>query len=383
MIATDIDPIAGPLAYGLAVTTTDPARPGEPTETPTCPGCGGAGWQPWRNPNPEWAYLRCSSCGLARIDPMPTPDQLGAVFDGGYFTDGGDKGGYADYDADAETHRLNARDRLAGLPAPRPRADGRAPVLVDVGCASGYVLEVAQERGWRAIGVEVVPEMADRARAKGFTVVGGLDEVAAALGGGDGPATEPGSGDDSAAELGGDDPAAAGGVAVVCFFQVLEHLPDPLAALRQARRLAGDDGVLLCETWDGASRIAWAAGNRWQQLSPPSVLWVFDELSARSMLARAGWRQNRWRRTSKAISLGWVAGQLAPRLPGPLATTMRRAVQPVERVRLRYGLGDLVLLSAGTGQTSPQTSAQTLPPTSTQTSPAASQQTSPPTSPRT
>lgn len=281
----------------------------------SCPGCGSAQWRSWHQlrRDGDWRYVRCAGCGLARLDPMPQPEVLAEVFDDGYFHGGGARGGYDDYDADAATHRANATRRLSRLtssagPGTEP------PLLVDVGCASGYTLDAARERGWRGVGVEVSPTAADRARAKGFRVESNL----AAL------------------------EDLAGTADAVCFFQVLEHLPQPDVALTQAARLLRPGGVVLCETWDGSSRIARLSGARWQQLSPPSVLWVFDRASAGALFSRAGLAVDSWRRTSKLVSLGLVLGQLGPRLPAPLASAAAGAARRFGSVRVRYGLGDLV-----------------------------------------
>lgn len=274
---------------------------------------------------------------MGRLDPFPSAEDLSHIFGDAYFVGGGERGGYQDYEADAPCHRVNARSRLARLPA-RARSiasDGRLPgapgdgdhsagVLVDVGCASGHTLEAARQMGYCAVGVEVAPHVRDLARAKGFRV-------------------EP-----SLIDLVEGDPARslAGRVDVVCFFQVLEHLPDPAAALAAARRLLRPGGTLLCETWDGRARVARLSGDRWQQLSPPAVLWVFDRATIGMLLARAGLRLERWRPSTKLVSVGLVADQLAPRLPGPAGAAVMTLGRRAARRRLRYGLGDLVLFTA-------------------------------------
>lgn len=254
---------------------------------------------------------------MGRVDPMPDPATLAAVFDDGYFVGGGARGGYDDYDADAATHRANAAHRLAALPhVSRPDAP---PLLVDVGCATGHGLDVARDLGWHAIGVEVSPGAADAARAKGFRVESSLDALL---------------------------PTLAATVDAVCFSQALEHLPDPLAAARSAAGLLRPGGVVVIETWNHASLIARASGRRWQQLSPPSVLWVFHRQSLHGLLSRAGLRQTSWRRTSKLVSIGLVAGQLGPRLPTAWRGVAGSAARRFGGVRVRYGLGDLVAVEA-------------------------------------
>ncbi len=292
-----------------------------------CPGCASLQWRPWRVAG-QWRYLRCEVCGLARVDPMPTAEDLAGVFADDYFVGGGARGGYDDYDADVATHRLNAAHRLDRIARWRIGSAGGAPspVLVDVGCATGYTLDVARDRGWRTVGVELSPAVADMARAKGHQVAAAISDLLDGAG--------------AAGE------SLAGQVGAVCFFQVLEHLPDPRAALEVARRLLGPGGVVVCETWDGASALARVSGDRWQQLSPPSVLWVLDRPSARAVTAGAGLRLVDWRSTSKVVSVGQVAGQLGPHLPGPLATAARLAARRAGRLRLHYGMGDLVTFTA-------------------------------------
>ncbi len=268
-------------------------------------------WQGWRREGQAWRYLRCPGCGLRRLDPLPTPDQLAAVFDDGYFAGGGERGGYQDYDADAAIHLANARKRLRGLLA-------GPGLLVDVGCASGYALLAAQERGWRAVGVEVSPAAAARARDAGFRVEATTTDLA----------------------------DLTGQVDAISYFQVLEHLPDPLGELSRAASLLRPGGLLLCETWDAESTVARLSGERWQQLSPPSVVWVFDRGSASALLRRAGLEPTGWRRFAKAVSVGLVAGQLAGRVPTAVRPAVRSVAGALGRVRVQYGLGDLVMASA-------------------------------------
>lgn len=249
---------------------------------------------------------------------MPTADELGAVFDDGYFVDGGARGGYPDYAADRLTHLVNAGHRIDRIDrAVRGGGvvrDEGSRLLVDVGCASGYTLDVAVRRGWRGVGVEVSPAVAMQARDKGHRVVASLHDLTGSPSG-----------------------SLVGQVDVVCFFQVLEHLPDPISALSTARALLRPGGVVICETWDGDSRIARLSRGRWQQLSPPSVLWVLDRPSTRALTARAGLELTDWRATSKLVSVGMVAGQLG---------AARLAAGRAGGLRVRYGLGDLVTFVA-------------------------------------
>lgn len=102
---------------------------------------------------------------------------------------------------------------------------GRPLTVLDLGCGRGEWLELLEEQGWDARGVDVSEEAAARCRSRGLT-------VAAA---------------DCVEHLRG---AAASSLDAVTAFHLAEHLPlaallELLAAARQALR---PGGVLICET---------------------------------------------------------------------------------------------------------------------------------------
>jgi len=111
----------------------------------------------------EHRYRRCRGCGTAVLSPLPTHDPAD-YYDAGYFT-ANRVGGYADYDADAAEHARNASDRLDRVQRHLPAA--ASPHLVDVGCASGYVLADAARRGWSVAGVDVSAWARERVAAQG------------------------------------------------------------------------------------------------------------------------------------------------------------------------------------------------------------------------
>jgi len=77
---------------------------------------------------------------------------------------------------------------------------------------------------------------------------------------------------------------------------------------------------------------------RWQQATPPSVLWLFDQADVRRMCAAAGLEMVSWKRSMKWVSLGLVAGQMANR-GSKLGRMIGRRLQALA---LPYALGDLV-----------------------------------------
>jgi len=274
-----------------------------------CPACGGAGCAPLFVVR-HHRYVQCTTCASGRLDPLPTTDPI-ELYDRSYF-EGAHNGGYLDYDADAALHRRNAQarlDRLTAAVSPGPHH------LIDIGCASGYVLDEAIARGWTAVGVDASAHARAVAASRGHTPYADLHTALAP-----GPAPS-----------------------IVTFFQVLEHLRDPEVVLQQAVDAMTPGGVVAIETWDRSSRIARAFGARWQQANPPSVIHLFSHDGIERLVARAGLRLISLRPTPKQVSVGLVAGVAAGRWP-----VMAKALGPVQRrehiagLALPYRLGDLV-----------------------------------------
>jgi SAM-dependent methyltransferase len=154
----------------------------------------------------HYEMVRCRSCGLVRSDPVADEDTLAALYNSSALTYGEEAG-------ELSTTYGKYLDRAA-----RHCRETRS--LLEVGCGNGFFLEEALRRGFTEVaGVEPGKSMvasagpAVRDKIKCVTMRPGL--------------FPPESFD------------------VVCFFQVMDHLADPLAALREARALVRPGGVVL------------------------------------------------------------------------------------------------------------------------------------------
>jgi SAM-dependent methyltransferase len=281
-----------------------------------CAICGSAASVEWLRRG-DWLYRECVACSAVWLDARPVEGWAENFYDQGYFAGGG-RGGYRDYLADETQHRSNARTRILLA----QRAGAAAPATwVDVGCAVGFTLDEARRMGFTSVGVEPGSWACGVARERfGLTVFPTLGEAIHGL---------------------------PDQVDVVSMFQVLEHLPDPFASLGEARACLRTGGILVIETWDRGSAVARLFGRHWQQITPPSVLWIFDRKSLVSALERAGFRVSSIRRTSKKVSVGWVLGLLEEKLPQPLAAIARRlALLGLSKLSVTYRLGDLITVVA-------------------------------------
>lgn len=134
--------------------------------------------------------------------------------------------------------------------------------ILDVGTSYGFFLVAARQRGWETAGVEIAPEPAEYARRTyGLDVrTGTLDTVG----------LEPESFD------------------VVTIRHVLEHVPDPLGMLYQARTLVRPGGLVLVAVPNLASLAFRLNGRYWWWIDPPTHLYYFTPRTLRALLERAG-----------------------------------------------------------------------------------------------
>lgn len=274
-----------------------------------CPCCAGTAWSDSIDKEGH-RYVACDACGVVRLDPLPSAEAAAALYDEGYFTES-TSGGYHDYLADEAIHRRNARRHLDRLERLGARPPGR---LLEVGAAAGFLLDEARARGWEPVGVEIGPVAAHARDELGLTVHA---ELAAAL--------RP------------DAPVDA-----VVMNQVLEHLTDPRATLEQVAEATAPGGVLTIETWDRHSAVARRLGARWQQVTPPSVLWLFADDDLRRLVSGAGFDEVEVRVATKWVSVATVLGQSA----GGSGVVRRIAGSRLGSIGLPYRLGDLVVVTA-------------------------------------
>ncbi len=229
---------------------------------------------------------RCVRCGLVSVDPLPSREAALAQYDAAYFA--GDVG-YRDYAAEEAHFRREFRRRLA-----RIRAAGGAGRLYDVGAATGAFLLEAREAGFTVAGVEPADAVASRARARGLEVATGTAETFV---------------------------RPDGSVDVLTCCDVLEHLLDPVAALRRFRAALAPDGLLVLCVPDFGGAWARLSGARWPFVTPKEHLHYFTRRTLRRALEAAGFAPRSVGLAGTPVSLG----SLARRLLGPAGRSVERA----------------------------------------------------------
>lgn len=199
--------------------------------------------------------VRCRRCGLVYVNPRPTGEGLVSLYADYHTRDG---------ENEASWDRLMGRifRESAGMLC-SPRDGSRPGSLLDVGCGYGAFVALMQERGWDAEGVDPSPTVVAAAVKKGRRVrLGTLDGIR----GKDGPYD------------------------AVTMFYVLEHLPDPMAALEKASDLLAPGGTLLIRVPHTTPivRLLAPLGLGGALCDPPFHLYDFSPTVLREMLRRTG-----------------------------------------------------------------------------------------------
>ncbi|MGD8705611.1 MAG: class I SAM-dependent methyltransferase [Syntrophobacterales bacterium] len=208
-------------------------------------------------------YLQCEECGLAFVRNLSAASNLESQ----YLKDSTSPVSY--YQATASADRVTFRRRLR-LMATFQSQRGR---LLDVGCSIGTLMSVAKELGWEVEGLEPNPKAANLAREQGFSMREGFFTA------------------EQVREL-------PGGYQCVVMSDVIEHISDPVEALRLAKGLLEPGGFLLVSTPNLES--FWC---RKFQLKPEEHLFLFSSENLRTVLERQGLKIYHLQETSRRRDL--------------------------------------------------------------------------------
>jgi len=163
--------------------------------------------------------VKCRRCGLVYVNPRLDVESLAKVYSKDYFVSDADDPGvdykaYANYISDEKVILRSMNRRMKKV---EKYALGKGRVL-DVGCAAAFSLLAAQQRGWKAEGIEYSDFCVDYARSRGLNVHhGGLDNF---------------QGTPESFEA-------------ITMWDYLEHSSNPLEELKTCNRLLKERGVLV------------------------------------------------------------------------------------------------------------------------------------------
>lgn len=182
--------------------------------------------------------------------------------------------------------------------------------LLDIGCGAGNLLRAARKSGWDAQGVDVAVNAAKHVRELGFEVFCG--------------------------EL-RDAHFPSAHFDVITAAELLEHLPDPRAELKEIARLLRPGGLFWTTTPHSRGLAARVLGMKWRCISPPEHLQLFSANGLKSLMLDVGFRDIRVQTTGSNPIEIWNA---ARRKKAPVTTE-----QHYDRVLTGYQLNESLMKS--------------------------------------
>ncbi|MDR1105022.1 MAG: class I SAM-dependent methyltransferase [Treponema sp.] len=260
-----------------------------------------------------FSYVRCTRCGLVQMNPQPSAGAVAGRYTSAYGKE------YLAYELENERNFLRLQEfalRDAGFdelehgllgPAAKGQSGGgaggpSAPRVLDVGCATGALLEKLRDRGWAVRGLEISPS-AGYARD-----VRALDVRSLPL-------------EKSGLEDGSFDAVLAS--------HLIEHLNDPALFIREAARVLAPGGRLFITTPNISGLQARFSGGRWRS-AIFDHLYLFSAATLSALLVKEGFSPE------KTATWGGLAEGTAPPF-------IKRAA---DRAAKRFGFGDVMIIRA-------------------------------------
>lgn len=247
--------------------------------------------------------VRCNHCGMVYANPRPESDDVLTIYeaikDPLYVEERA--GRVLTFE-----HHLRPMEKFTG------QANGRR--LLDVGAYTGVFVDIATQHGWEAWGIEPSLWAVEQAQREGLQMMLGTLE---------------------SSELKHSD------FDVVTMWDVIEHVPDPMATLRAAWQALRPGGHIVVHTMDLASPFARLMGKRWPWFMEMH-LFYFTRHTMRLMLERAGFEIVWMGAQGRYLQAGYLASRvsaLSPAMGRPLEWLMSGI--KFRKIPLRVNLGDL------------------------------------------
>lgn len=206
-----------------------------------------------------FSIFYCKDCRFGFQNPIPSANEIAEYYEKNYY--GGTASSSYHYVNELATHKSRI-PHYEGILQSVKRFSEKGNLL-DIGCAFGLFVYVAQKRGWKAEGWDVSRYAVETGRkVLGVSLrVESMDRIH----------DVPGLYD------------------VVNMSELLEHLPDPQIAFSVAHALLKKGGLLRVQTSNIASLYAKWKGKNWIYLLPVHVCY-FSPLAIRKLADKFGFK---------------------------------------------------------------------------------------------
>ena len=201
-------------------------------------------------------YVKCNNCGLVYTNPRPKPEKIKQQYESEDY--------HSKIPKDSKKYlRKILKTNLNKLIfIEKYKKNGN---LLEIGCASGFLLDIARLRGWNAKGVELAKRTSETAKNQlKLDVFNGILEKA---------------------------PFNPDYFDVITAFNIIEHLNNPSAFLSKCYELLKKEGILIIETPSLDSLHYAILKKRWDAAADPGQhLYLFNKKTLKKIVKKSGFK---------------------------------------------------------------------------------------------
>ncbi len=239
-------------------------------------------------------FHRCRICGHLYQYPVPLQEELVDRY--------GDQ--YLDYEIENEQPFFELMQKALSDVSFTDHARNRGFLngrLLDIGCATGVLIDHYSRAGWNTEGIEIcLPSARYGMETRNLTIKTVTLEEAH---------------------------YPSGSFDVIHASHLIEHLADPRGFLSEVHRVLADKGLLVLTTPNAAGAQARLLGKRWRSVIPDHIH-LFSKKNLTSMLEAEGFRPIAWK------TWGGAARGLLP----------EALKKPLDRLAKSCGAGDVMVI---------------------------------------
>ena len=262
--------------------------------------------------------VKCNNCSLVYLKTQPTEDELKEIYSF--------KKGYHNQFADNQ-ELIEDYERRGKIKLEIVKKHTKSGNVLDVGCSAGFFLKAAKDEGFNTFGVELSPDTAKIARERY-----GLNVVTSTL-------------ENAGFENDFFD--------VVTFWDVLEHVPDPTAILKEANRITKKNGLVIIGLpnvgglFPRISLFLYPITGYWWHHEMPIHLFQFTKKTLNKILAKTGYEKKEIIDTQLPINNSYIEEQMREKMKNKVFSYLyfRIAIR-ISKYAVPLKMGDLIIFVA-------------------------------------
>jgi 2-polyprenyl-3-methyl-5-hydroxy-6-metoxy-1,4-benzoquinol methylase len=267
----------------------------------------------------DFHYQKCKDCGFIRIFPQPDDKTLDNIYNGGYYKRWGGEG-WSEI-----VFRNMKKKTFCRLISMQPYKNGINFRLLDIGAATGLLMETAQEYGYDAFGIEASSDGAEMIEKK-F----GKDKLFNCYF------------DENFSKQ-----YANCKFNVIVMSDLYEHLKDVNASLDTVRDLLSPNGYVLLAMPDASSLTCKLFGKHWPHFLTEH-LFTFSSKNISAMLNKHNFQVLSIKSEKKYLTLEYIKNWFGARntpLDIFLSHILRVIPKFLEQCVIPYKLGQMVVIA--------------------------------------